>query len=357
LVNILYIIQYLGHGGTEKQLVQLIRGLEGSRFQPHLCTLMPSGGYFDELAVPKICLQFRSFRNHTLLTRIARLSVFIRRHRIQIVQTYFQDPFLLAAIIKLWREYKLIGSFRDLGFWRSAGAICKMRMAYPFFDGFVANSEAVKDFFVRADRLHPNQIEVIYNGIDINESKPVCTGGLPLVGIVANCNRGVKRVQDFIQAAALVHRNRPETRFMIVGDGPQRPELEKLCRSLDLEGVTTFSGQLAAPLDLVRGFGVGVITSESEGFCNAIMEYMACGVPVVATAAGGNPELVNDGQNGFLVPVGDIKQMAEKIELLLREDKLRNRMREANRQKIVRDFKLSRMIDRYESFYDRILRS
>ena len=110
--NILYMIQFLGHGGTEKQLVQLILGLQGGRFRPHLCTLMPSGGYFDELAVPKIHLQFRSFLNPSLLSRMVRLSAFIRRHNIHIVQTFFQDPFLLAAMLKPWHSFKLIGSFQ-----------------------------------------------------------------------------------------------------------------------------------------------------------------------------------------------------------------------------------------------------
>ena len=232
-----------------------------------------------------------------------------------------------------------------------------MRVAYPFFEGFIANSKAVKDYFARVDRIAPNRIEVIHNGINGIEANgaPTSAEGLPLVGMVANCNRIVKRVQDFIQAAALVHRDYPETRFMVVGDGPLRPGFEKLSRSFGLEKAMKFTGQLANPLDLIHGFRVGVIPSESEGFCNAILEYMACGVPVVATAAGGNPELVRDGENGFLVPVGDVTHMAEKIRRLLREDLLREQMGEANRARVARHFSMKRMVAAHESFYDRIL--
>ncbi|TKB23961.1 glycosyltransferase [Desulfopila sp. IMCC35006] len=358
-VNILYLIQYLGHGGTEKQLVQLIRGLDRSCFQPHLCTLKPSEGYFEELSIPKICLQFGSFSHFSMLPKVAQLSSFIRLHNIHIVQTFFQDPFLLAAMVKPLHKIRLLGSFRDLGFWRTPAATCKMRIAYPFFSGFIANSQAVKEHFVQTDRIRPDRIEVIYNGFELGSEGPRPSEGatfrFPLVGIVANCNRQVKRVHDFIHAAALVHRNLRDVRFIVVGDGPQRPLLEELGRTLGLADVLTFTGRVATPLDFIRNFSVGVIASETEGFCNAILEYMACGVPVVATATGGNPELVREGENGFLVPVGDVVLMAKKIEQFLMQEPLHAKVAEANLARVADDFSLSRMIARHKSYYDQVM--
>ena len=231
-----------------------------------------------------------------------------------------------------------------------------MRIAYPFFEGFIANSRAVKDHFARVDHIAPTRIVVIHNGVEVNGVQAPADGP-PLVGMVANCNRTVKRVQDFIQAATLVRRDRPESRFVVVGDGPLRPKFEELSRSLGLGDAMRFVGQIPEPLDLVRGFHVGVIPSESEGFCNAILEYMACGVPVVATAVGGNPEMVCDGENGFLVPVGDVRQMAEKISFLLRQDALRKRMGIVNRARVARQFSVGRMVAAHETFYDCILES
>ena len=165
-VNILYIIDSLAHGGTEKQLMQLIRNLDPDRFRPHLCTLKASAGFYQELAIPKISLDFVSFGHPSLLRNLTSLSSFIRRHRIRLVQTFFQDPFLLAAMVKPFNRIKLIGSFRDLGFWRTPAETRKMRMAYPFFSGFIANSQAVKDHFVQTDGIRPEKFEVIYNGIE-----------------------------------------------------------------------------------------------------------------------------------------------------------------------------------------------
>jgi L-malate glycosyltransferase len=358
-VNILYIIDSLAHGGTEKQLVQLIRNLDPDRFRPHLCTLKTSAGLYQELNIPKISLDFVGFRHHSLLRNLTSLSSFIRRHRIRLVQTFFQDPFLLAAMVKPFNRIKLIGSFRDLGFWRTPVETRKMRMAYPFFSGFIANSQAVKDHFVQVDGIRPGKFEVIYNGFDLESVHPKDPGEFgrepPVVGIVANLNRPVKRVQDFIQAAAMVHRACPTARFVVVGDGHLRGLLEELGEALGLRECLTFTGRLENPLEVVRSFHVGVITSETEGFCNAIVEYMACGIPVVATAVGGNLELVADGENGFLVSPAAPQQLADKILLLINDSQRCRMMGGSNMEKIRRQFPDITMVAGHGRFYDSLL--
>lgn len=354
-VNVLYIIDSLAHGGTEKQLVQLIRHLDPEKFRPHLCTLKRSEGLYDELDIPKICLDFVSFGRPAVVKKVATLSSFIRRHRIRIVQTFFQDPFLLGAMVKPFTGVKLIGSFRDLGFWRTPSETRKMRLAYPFFSGFIANSQAVKDHFVQRDGIRAEKIQVIYNGVDlagfVPRSPESFDGKNFVVGIVANLNRPVKRVQDFIQAAALVRREVQDAEFVIVGDGHLKGELETLARSLGLGGSITFTGRIENPAEVIRGFHVGVITSETEGMCNAVIEYMACGLPVVATDVGGNPELVVDGESGYLVPPAAPAILAEKIIQLARAPRLCRDMGERNAAKVHRLFPVSAMVAHQGSFY------
>jgi glycosyltransferase involved in cell wall biosynthesis len=355
-VNILYLIDSLQIGGTEMQLVRLIKSIDRKRFHPHICTFKKPGNLFEGMDVPVEVLDFQSFSHPSILLLAAKLSNYIRKHKIQIVQTFFQDPFLLAAMVKPFSRIKLIGSFRDMGFWCTRIEAFKMSLAYPFFSGFIANSQAVKNHFVQVNGLPPEKIEVIYNGVDTNNISPEVPGRrggrAHLIGIVANCNREVKRVDDFIQAAALVHHNYPETRFMVVGDGHLRPGLEVLSRSLDLTEALTFVGSVENPLELISRFDVGVITSESEGFCNAILEYMACGVPVVATDSGGNNELVTEGENGFLVPVGDVEMLANRIENLLNNNDLWLKNSQTNRDKINLNFTLSKMVENYQNAYD-----
>lgn len=357
-INILYIIDSLGHGGTERQLVELIKGLDRNRFRPHLCTLKTSTALYDELEIPKISLEFVSYLRPSIVGKIIKLSSFIRKNRIQIIQTFFQDPFLLAAMVKPFHNVKLIGSFRDIGFWRTQSESLKMRLAYPFFEAFIANSQAVKEHFAQTDGIHPAKIAVIYNGFD-NSLVPHDVvqqklSGPPIVGIVANLNRTVKRVDDFIQAAALVHNELSHVRFVVVGDGHLRDELEALAQSLGVRDCIQFTGRINNPLNVISTFSVGVITSETEGFCNAVIEYMACGVPVVATDGGGNRELVINQSNGFLVPVGNYRDIADKILKLLIDESLASDLGRTGLEAVNRRFTVDEMVSCYDKFYSSI---
>jgi L-malate glycosyltransferase len=352
--RILYLIDRLHTGGTEGQLIALIKGLDRERFEPHVGVFnLPGGCHFDTLDIPKLSLDFRSFCRPSLLQSVQRLVSYIRRQRIQLVQTFFQDPFLLAALSKPFHRALLIGSFRDMGFWRNRREILKMRLAYPAFHGFIANSRAVRDEFVAADSLDSEKFAVIYNGIDLAaiSPRPVEPPSPPVVGIVANLNRPVKRVQDFVAVADLAHRQRPDVRFCVVGGGYLQPELEQQAKALGLGQAITFTGLVDEPLKYVANWTVGVITSETEGFCNGILEYMACGLPVVATSAGGNPELVKEGDNGFLVPVGMPEVLAQRILTLLDSANLAADMGRRNIATIRNCFSLQAMVDRYQQQY------
>ena len=359
--GILFLIDRVTIGGTEGQLRALVQGLSAGRFQPHLGTLSisdPDAGFPD---LPGLSLSYRSFHHPSIFFCIWQLSNYVRRHRIRIVQTFFQDPTFLGALSKPFHPALLVGSFRDLGFWRNRRESFKMRLAYPAFAGFIANSKAVKEHFVNVDGVAADKIEIIHNGITgdvipISDTPRTSQSHL-LVGIVANLNRRVKRVDDFIRVAALVRDHCPAVRFVIVGDGELRQELESLSQSLGLAGLVQFAGRLRQPIDLVRTFAVGVNTSETEGFSNAVLEYMTCGIPVVATANNGNAEMISDGINGFLVPVGDVKLMAKRVVTLLQEGEMRQAMRSANVQLVRSCFSLEQMVRNHERYYDRLLGS
>lgn len=359
-VNILYIIDSLAYGGTEKQLLQLIKNLDLSRFNPHLCTLKTSESLFDELNIPKICLNFVSFAHPSILKSIILLSIFIKKNQIQIVQTYFQDPFLLGIIAKFFNQIKLIGTFRDLGFWRTTCETRKMRLAYPFFSGFLANSEAVRNHFIQVDNIKPEKIQVIYNGVNLQNFLPKSPNSFQdmpfIVGIVANLNRPVKRVQDFIQAAAIAQQNYRDIRFIIVGEGYLRTKLQQLASSLGLDQTIIFTGSIQNPVELIRNFHIGVLTSETEGLSNAIIEYMATGLPVVATNVGGNLELISDGENGFLVAPADPYKLAEKMIYLANNRSLCLKMGEKNIEKILKKFPISVMVNKYSTYYESLMK-
>lgn len=357
MLKILYLIDKMQPGGTELQLLQLISGLDRNQFQPHLCVLnLPGGKLYDQLDIPKFSLSFRRFSHPSIIRDIRQLTTYIRRNQIDIVQTFFQDSTLLAALTKPFHRAKLIGSFRDLGFWRRPSENLKMRLAYPMYTGFIANSQSVKQQVVKVDGIDSEKIQVIYNGFDSSrlEQFRVCPVDPPCVGIVANLNRPVKRVQDFIKAAALINSAKSEVRFCVVGGGYLHPELERLAATLGIADLVEFTGFIDDPLQKIATWRVGVITSESEGFCNAIIEYMACGLPVVATDVGGNSELIVEEINGYLVPSDKVDVLAAKIVFLLNNDHLCSGIEKRNTEKVAQQFSVKSMIEHQSNYYQKL---
>jgi glycosyltransferase involved in cell wall biosynthesis len=347
-------IDSLQNGGTERQLCELMSHLDRAKFNPYVCTLKESGKAIPEVDVPVLELDYKSFLSPSIFPLLRRIIVFIRQNEIDIIQTFFQDPFLVAALTKPFHKAKLVGSFRDLGFWRNRVETFKMRLAYPFFSSFIANSEAVKRHFSKVDSIPSDKISVIYNGIDL-ERVPDPIEASPadsfVVGVVANCNREVKRIDDFIKAAAFIKKEEPGAQFVVVGDGRLRPDLEKLSVNLGINESVNFVGRVSNPLDFISRFHVGVICSESEGFCNAIIEYMACGVPVVATSVGGNTEIVKNDVNGYLSNFGDIESISSSVLLILRNRLLRDRLSIECRKLINEKYSLDCMVSSYQNYY------
>jgi glycosyltransferase involved in cell wall biosynthesis len=310
--------------------------------------------------IPKIQLDIGSFFKKDISIEIKRLIYFIRKNNVQIVQTFFQDSFLLGSIIKVFCKIKLIGSFRDLGFWRSFSANLKMRAASLFYDEFIANSLAVKAHFSEADRIPEKKIHVIYNGFEYKIQKEELSAchDKPkdmVLGIVSNLNRPVKRVSDFLKVASAVLAVFPDVKIVVVGDGHLKEELQIESDYLCLGGSIEFVGRVENPIDYIRTFSVGAITSETEGFCNSIIEYMAAGVPVVATDIGGNRELVKSKINGYLVPVGNVDEMSKRIIHLLKNPDERKMMAARNIERIKKHFTVEKMVREHERLYERCL--
>ncbi len=318
-VPILFGIDAMALGGTELQLRGLIDRLDRRRFEPHLLTL----GNRDAALLPADCahldLQVTSLASPRTLREMARTIRYLRRHRIAIVQSFFQDAtlFCVPAARIAGVPMRLV-SFRDLGFWRTPGQVRALRAVYGLATGFVANSAAVRDRFCDLDGLDPARFTVIPNGLDVSRFAFRAPDEPPLVvGALGNLNRAVKRMDLLVEAAGLLAPRHPDVRWEIVGDGHLRPGLEARARALGLGDRLTFSGQLADAGAALRRWDVGVLPSDSEGFSNAILEYMLSGCAVVATDVGGNREAIQDGQTGCLVPPGDAGALAAALDRLL----------------------------------------
>ena len=269
---------------------------------------------------------------HTLL-RMAYLVRFLRKERIQIVHIFFNDAAILAPLFCKLGGTKVITARRDMGFWYRPASLVALRLANRFVDRIVANCEAVKENVTRREKCSADKITVIKNASDsANFLQPAQPGfreqwGVgqddPIVGIVANISK-VKRYPDLLRAFALVRKKQPEAWLIIAGGAGPKEYSATLTLALHLRIADRirFLGSILDPIPVIKHFDVCVLCSESEGLSNSIIEYLGSGKPVVCSATGGNVELVHHGQNGYLVSVGDVQQLAEYILAIITNSEL-----------------------------------
>jgi len=366
-MNVLFVIDYYEHpnGGTEGQLLELIQGLARAGESARLAVLRPSP--FTREQGSRICpistLDVGRVLSVKTPIRLIRFAQFLRRERIDLVHVFFNDAALIVPIFAKLSGCKVIVSRRDMGLWYSPAKLFLARLANPFVDRIVANSRAVADHAVRHEKVPPKQVEVIYNGYstpriaepaqpDLRERLGIGKDD-PIVGMVANL-RPVKRPADAIQAFARAHHDHPSAHLVLIGEGTLEADLEALAERLGVRPFLHLLGSLPDVIPVVKHFRVGLLCSESEGFSNSLLEYMACGVPPVATRVGGNEELIEDGRTGYLVPTGDVPALASRISALLADGNLRDRMGADARASVER-FSIGAMVSAHLATYRRLL--
>ncbi len=356
--KILFCIESIGRGGTETQLVGLINRLDRNLFEPRLCTLRPSSDYLAEVDCPCLELDVSRLRSPRGVLSLRSLAKHVSEQDVDIVHSFFQDPTLLAMPAgRLGGAPVRLISFRDLGFWRTPLQTFLMRRVYPFATGFMANSEAVKHDVCWKDGLEPTRIKVIYNGVDTTGYEYVeHLESDVAIGIVGNLNRRVKRTDLFLRAAARVHVRHPEVVFHVIGDGELRAEYEALAAELGIAGSTVFAGRIENVPAYLGKLAVGVMCSDSEGFSNAVLEYMLRGCAVVATSVGGNLEVVRDGETGLLVPPGNVVALASAMSRLVDEKKTRLMLTLRARAVAEEGYDWSRCVNEHQDHYAAELR-
>jgi glycosyltransferase involved in cell wall biosynthesis len=343
--------------------------IDRDRFEPYLCFLRDSAWFRANRSLcPQYNVDIASFYRPVSLVRILRFARFLRREGIDILQIHFRDSNIAGTIAaKIARVPVVLATRRNAGYWHNPLELGLLKLLNPGASRFVVNSKAVKRHVQDVEGIPPEKIELIYNGVvldafradDASVREKVRTelgipANNPVVILVGNL-RPVKAIDVFLESVRMVATEHPEAHVVIVGEGSEREKLEGMTRSLWLSERVHFLGSRTDVPRLLNASDVGVLSSSSEGLSNAIIEYMAAGLPVVCTAVGGNPELVTDDVNGYVVPVGDSEAMATAMKKLLANP---SRARELGlRGRALADelFDVSRCVARTESFYERLV--
>jgi L-malate glycosyltransferase len=346
-------------GGSERQFALLAQNFNLSKFDVHLGCVNPRGPLAGQLgSVARFPLGGSLFGWQSLRTRLA-LARHLRHNQVQVAHSFdFYVNLTMIPAAKLARVPVVIGSHRQLGDLMTTAQFRAQAAAFRWCDAIICNSQAGADRLASAG-LKPEKLVVIGNAMPDEVFAPASPvlprdGHALRVTMVARMNAQYKNHAGFLRIAAQVHKRIPEAEFLLVGDGPLRPDIERQAAGLGIGENVVFLGDRRDIPAILASTDVAVLTSDSEGLSNVILEAMAAGLPVVAYAVGGNPEIVND-QRGSLIPAGKEDEFAAAIIRLLSDTNLRHRQGQSARQFAESNFSLSRVCRQYEDLYARLL--
>jgi glycosyltransferase involved in cell wall biosynthesis len=341
-------------GGTERQMTELIRRLDASRFAVHVACFHREGAWLPrvmERAASVTEFPIHGFAKPATASQLLAFARWCRRTRLAVVQTcdLYANIFGLPGAALAGVPVR-IGSRRELNPDKSPLQIRLQRLAYRCATKVVANSPAAQRI-LEQEGLGRESIAVIPNGVDLTafaERKP--GGAVRRFITVANL-RPEKSHETLLAAAAGLLRDYPDLEFQIVGDGPRRHELEQLARHRNLAPHVTFLGHREDVPALLSAADVFVLPSRSEAFPNGAIEAMAAGLPVVASAVGGLLDLIEDGRTGLLVPPRDPEALVAALRSLVEAPARGFALGRAARAEVQQRYSFDRMVSSFEDLY------
>jgi glycosyltransferase involved in cell wall biosynthesis len=340
-------------GGTEHQMLELVRRLDRSQWSVHVVSMRTTGRLLDRLPedVTRVTFPVTSFKRPDVLRQAWSFATWCRDHRIAVVHStdlpsnIFGLPAATLAGVPV-----RVASRREVNPGRRRIELGLQRTAYACSHKIVANCRAAAER-LRFERVPARKIAVIHNGVDVG---PAPLPRVPAISrrVVTVANLRPEKGHDvLIDAAAHVLEQFPETRFDIVGGGPLYDTLTRRVRESGLEAAVTFAGHQDGVAARLRAADLLVLPSRSEAFPNAVLEGMAAGLAIVASAVGGVPELIDHGRTGVLTPPGDAVALADRICTLIADPALAARLGAAARDEVCRRYSFERMVAQFEELY------
>jgi glycosyltransferase involved in cell wall biosynthesis len=363
--RVLILIKGLGRGGAEQLLASAAPYYDRDRFEYEVAYQLP----WKDALVPH--LRDAGLRVHCLgggtgVRWLARLRRLIDDRAIDLIHAHSPAVASAAAVVTpprvrcVYTEHNVWERYHRLTYWGNA-------LTYARRDHVFAVSDHVRDSIRYPSLLSLRTmppVETLYHGIDpadVERWRGVdgvraelgIVPGAPVVGTVANF-KAHKRLDRMLDAASLVRRRLPDVRFIMVGTGLLEDEIHRLSHDRGLDRTVVFTGFRDDAQRLAAAFDVFAMTSDFEGLSIAVIEALALGTPAVVTGVGGMPEVINDGEQGFVVPPGDTRALADRIVTLLEDEGLRLRMGDAGRARAA-CFDIRHAVQRMEEVYGELL--
>lgn len=368
-----HVIHRFDTGGLENGVVNLINHMPADAYRHAVIALTDITDFKNRIQRPDVQFFALNKQPGHVLWIYPQLYRLFRQLKPAIVHT--RNLAALEATVPAWAARvpaRIHGEHgRDVGDFDGTNKKCQWirRIYSPFVKHYIALSQDLAHYLTHSVGIGAKRVTQIYNGVDTSRfhpssqrqdipGSPFNKAGLWLVG-TAGRMQTVKNqtnlARAFVQAINAEPRLRERLRLVMVGDGPLRNESLAILESAGLAELAWLPGERKDIPDVMRGLDCFVLPSLGEGISNTILEAMASGLPVIATAVGGNPELVDDARTGHLVPAADPGALARAIIALALTPEKARAMGNAGRKRIEAQFSITAMIDSYQQIYDRLL--
>lgn len=362
-IKVMQLLHGLGIGGIERMVLDLAFHLPRSEYEVGFTIFDMEGQLVREVHARGMALHYRRRHGAADLGFVLWLARLLRRERVDILHAHNAAAFSYgAAATTLSPRTRFLYTEHDRAFptplrERGLHSILSRRT-----DAVVTVSETLKGNLVRWECFPPARVHVVKNGVRLMPAtrsraqmrKELGLGVRPVAGIVARLAE-VKNHALLLRAWSRVVRAVPDAVLLLVGNGRMEPELRAQARELGIEEAVRFMGFRLDIPDILQALDVFVLSSLSEGLSLTLLEAEAAGLPVVATNVGGNPEVVRDGETGFLVPSGAEEPLARALARLLQDASLRARLGERGRAFYLEHYRLETMVQGYVRLYRRLM--
>lgn len=365
-MRILHITFDMAIGGTEQVIRQLVENLHRDDFESFIYCIDGKIGALGELLKSQgVSVYGQQTRNPGLdMSLVRHLKSYLREQQIDIVHCHQYTPYVYGLFAALGSPVKVL--FTEHGRFYPDSYKWKRYLVNPLLSLFTgkitAISKATAKALVKYENFPRSKISVVYNGMHFEidpELKNQLASirdeyGLPdsafLYGTISRLD-SIKNQKMMIAAFARVARTHPQSRLLIIGDGPERQTLERQVKALNVDEKVIFTGFKTNPKPWFHLMDAFLLSSFSEGTSMTLLEAMACGKPSVVTNVGGNPEIVEDNLSGLICPNDDTEAFHTAMRSLIDDPSLAKRLGEAGRQRYQEQFSVSNMCREYQNIY------
>lgn len=368
MIRLLLIIPSLDESGAEKQLTLLALGLPREEFEIQVVVLTRGGPYLEPLREAGIPVKILNKRFKFDPLTLWKLRGEIKSWKPDVIHTWLFAGNTYGRMVAGGKDQPpVVVSERCVDSWKAGWQLSLDRRLVSRTARLVGNSESVVEFY-RQFGYDDGKLAVIRNGLsfevptliaksDREELRREWSHGHPrpfLVGFVGRLAKQ-KRLEDLIWGVELLKSARDDVFLVLIGEGPERGDLERFVSYFGLRERVTFLGHRHDARTLMGAFNAFVLASDFEGQSNSLMEAMGAGLPVIVSDIPPNLELVSDRETGYVFPVGDRVELARTIQRVADAPDVRERIGESARERMHREFSVERMVSQYAALYREVV--